>query len=123
MIKKIELQNFRNFKKIIFEFSPKITVIVGPNASGKTNVLESLYLLSTGKSFKAKVEEEMIGYDEDICRVDGEASGAESEMWKMRRSPSRRCAGRADSQQLRAVYCPERAAGCGGFLGVVVRAM
>lgn len=80
MIKKIELQNFRNFKKRVFEFSPEITVIIGPNASGKTNILESLYLLSTGKSFKAKVEEEMIGYDEDICRVNGKIFGAESEI-------------------------------------------
>ena len=77
MIKKIELQNFRNFKKIIFEFSPKITVIVGPNASGKTNVLESLHLLSTGKSFKAKLEEEVIQYDADIGRVEGVVVGEE----------------------------------------------
>ncbi|MEK7117236.1 MAG: AAA family ATPase, partial [Patescibacteria group bacterium] len=50
-IRKIQLFDFRNIKKSIFEFSEGITVIVGPNASGKTNILESLFLLSSGKSF------------------------------------------------------------------------
>lgn len=69
VIKNIYLTDFRNFKKKEFKFSDGITVIVGPNASGKTNVLESLFLLSSGKSFKAKIEEEMVAYDKDIARV------------------------------------------------------
>ena len=68
---KIHLSNFRNIEDKLFEFSPKITVIVGPNASGKTNMLESLFLLSAGKSFRARIEEEMINYDEEISRVKG----------------------------------------------------
>jgi DNA replication and repair protein RecF len=69
VIQKIRLQNFRNFSSKNIVFSDKITVIVGPNASGKTNILESLNLLSTGKSFKAKLEVEMIKYGEDLARV------------------------------------------------------
>lgn len=65
------LSGFRNFKKKGLEFSEKTTVIVGPNASGKTNILESLFLLSTGKSFKAKIEEEMVNYDKDLGRIKG----------------------------------------------------
>lgn len=68
---KIHLSNFRNFKDREFEFSEKTTVVVGPNASGKTNLLESLFLLSTGKSLRAGVEEEMINYEEEIARVKG----------------------------------------------------
>lgn len=71
MILKIRLTDFRNFKNRLFEFSPDTTVIIGPNASGKTNILESLFLLSTGKSFHAKIEEEMINYDKDLARVKG----------------------------------------------------
>jgi len=71
MIKKIQLINFRNFKKNTFTFSDKVTVIVGPNGVGKTNILESLFLLSTGKSFKAKLEEEMINHDQVFARVLG----------------------------------------------------
>jgi DNA replication and repair protein RecF len=79
MIKKIKLNNFRNFKSKEVEFSDGITLIQGQNASGKTNILESLYLLSTGKSFKARVEEEMVNHDKDICRVSGIALNQNSE--------------------------------------------
>ena len=60
LINKLALNNFRNFSKKHFEFGKGVNVIVGPNAIGKTNILESIYLLSTGKSFKARLEEEMI---------------------------------------------------------------
>lgn len=70
-ISKITLQNFRNFKSKRLEFSSGATIIVGPNASGKTNILEALYLLSTGKSFRARVEEEMIKYSSQIARIEG----------------------------------------------------
>jgi len=79
-IRKIQLSDFRNFKKKEFEFSDGITVIVGPNASGKTNVLESLFLLSTGKSFHARIEEEMICYNKSIASVTGKASGTRLEV-------------------------------------------
>ena len=70
-IRKIQLFDFRNIKKSTFEFSEGVTVIVGPNASGKTNILESLFLLSTGKSFHARIEEEMVNYNAEIGRVTG----------------------------------------------------
>lgn len=69
MIQKIHLQNFRNFSSKTFEFDKKVTVIIGPNAAGKTNLLESIFLLSTGKSFKANLEDEMINQDEKFARV------------------------------------------------------
>lgn len=71
LLKKLTISNFRNFKSKTFSISSKTTIIVGPNASGKTNIMESLFLLSTGKSFKARVEEEMISYSEEIARVKG----------------------------------------------------
>lgn len=70
-ISKVKLTNFRNFKEKLFEFFPGTTVIVGPNASGKTNILEAIHLLSTGKSFKARIEEEMINYKAELSRVKG----------------------------------------------------
>ena len=71
MISKLRLKDFRNIKSKLLEFSNGITVIVGPNASGKTNILESIFLLSTGKSFRAHLEEEMVNYDTDISRIKG----------------------------------------------------
>ncbi|MDO8503949.1 MAG: DNA replication and repair protein RecF [bacterium] len=77
LINNISLQNFRSFQKKSFEFDEKTTVIVGPNASGKTNILEAIYLLSTGKSFRAGREEEMIRNGDDVGRVMGLVVGSE----------------------------------------------
>ena len=71
MVQKLKLSDFRNFREKEIGFSPEITVIIGPNASGKTNILEGLFLLATGKSFHARLEEEMIGYQAEIARVRG----------------------------------------------------
>ncbi|MDO8452331.1 MAG: AAA family ATPase, partial [bacterium] len=69
-IKSLTLQNFRNFEKKSFEFEP-LTVIVGPNAVGKTNTLEAIHLLSSGRSFRANVEQEMIMEEKEVAHVDG----------------------------------------------------
>jgi len=70
-VSKLRLNHFRNFKSRLLELPSGISVIVGPNASGKTNILEGLYLLSTGKSFRAKIEEEMVNYDSEVARAKG----------------------------------------------------
>src|SRR4030042_4874197 len=75
MIKKLALDSFRNFGSKTVKFSDKVTLIIGPNASGKTNIIEGIFLLSTGRSFKARVEEEMINYGKDLARVKGLTSG------------------------------------------------
>jgi len=77
MILNLKLTSFRNFKKKIIDFSPEVTLIVGPNAAGKTNILEAISLLSTGRSFKAKVEEEMIRYANNLARVSGKIKDGE----------------------------------------------
>jgi DNA replication and repair protein RecF len=71
IINSLSLQNFRNYSKQEFEFTSGTTLLVGPNASGKTNLLEAIYLLATGKSFRAGVEREMISYGKEIARVQG----------------------------------------------------
>ena len=69
MIHKLNLSNFRNFKKKEIEFLEGINVINAENATGKTNILEAIVFLSTGKSFKARKEEECIKYDAEIARI------------------------------------------------------
>lgn len=69
MVSSLKLQDFRSFAKKNLKFSPGVTVIVGDNASGKTNILEALHLCASGKSFRARREEEMIRYEADIGRV------------------------------------------------------
>lgn len=78
ILSSLTLQNFRNFKKRSFEFLPGVTVIVGPNTSGKTNILEAIYFLATGKSSRAEVEKEVIAWGEEIARVSAEVENTQA---------------------------------------------
>ncbi len=72
VLRLIALRNFRNYLQKEIFFSDDRNLIVGPNASGKTNILEGIYLLATGKSFRVKgIESEMIRYGEEIADVEG----------------------------------------------------
>lgn len=64
MISRLTLTNFRSYRLFTAEFSPSATVIVGPNGSGKTNILEALYVLATTKSFRAK-DTELVTHNSD----------------------------------------------------------
>lgn len=68
-ISKLSLQHFRSYTQHTFSFDPALTVIIGPNTAGKSNVMESLYLLATGKSFRAEKDNQMVQFGEDIGRV------------------------------------------------------
>lgn len=63
-ITQLYLKNFRNYKEISLKFNKNLNVIFGENAQGKTNLLESIYLSSIGKSFKPVTEKEMIFFGE-----------------------------------------------------------
>lgn len=69
LLKEIELQNFRNYSRHKFDFTSNLNLIIGPNAIGKTNLLEAIFLLASRKSFRAKKEEEMVRKDQEIARV------------------------------------------------------
>lgn len=49
----------------------KVTVVVGENGSGKSNLMEAIYLLAAGKSFRADRDNEMVAYDQDFAKVKG----------------------------------------------------
>nr|MBI5455533.1 AAA family ATPase [Candidatus Levybacteria bacterium] len=68
MLKSISLQNFRSYEKQEFSFG-NTTLIVGPNTSGKTNLIEGIYLLSNGKSFRTDKDIQMIRFGKEIGRV------------------------------------------------------
>lgn len=69
-IKKIQLNNFRNYKKQEIELSKEINLFFGDNAQGKTNILESIFLCAIGKSFRAKKEKELINLDEKYATIE-----------------------------------------------------
>ena len=70
---KLILEQFRNHQKLEIDFdaAEPLTYIVGPNAQGKTNILEAIYLLALTKSFRGVKPEEMIGWDFEFARVQG----------------------------------------------------
>ena len=78
-IKKIELKNFRNYKNQKLELNKNVNVLYGENAQGKTNIIESIFLCSMGKSFRAKKDKEMIKLDEDSCSVEVEYEKSDRE--------------------------------------------
>jgi len=54
MITDIHLQNFRSYKDNSFDISPGVNIIIGQNGSGKTNLLESIMMITKGSSYRAK---------------------------------------------------------------------
>ena len=78
-VKKIELKNFRNYKNQKLELNKNVNVLYGENAQGKTNIIESIFLCSMGKSFRAKKDKEMIKLDEDSCSVEVEYEKSDRE--------------------------------------------
>jgi DNA replication and repair protein RecF len=75
-IQGLELTNFRSYERAAFELHPDVTLVVGPNASGKTNLLESLYVLASTKSFRAK-DRDLIRHDQDHFRLVARGEDAE----------------------------------------------
>ena len=70
-LKSLQLTNFRNYKAGKFSFSPTTNLVIGANAVGKTNLLESIYLLNSGSSFKAEVASQMINWEADFGVIEG----------------------------------------------------
>ena len=62
IVRRIALNGWRNYAFATAEFSPGTNVITGENAQGKTNLLEAVYLLTGGKSFRTRFDKELIGF-------------------------------------------------------------
>ncbi|HEX7018230.1 MAG TPA: DNA replication and repair protein RecF [Patescibacteria group bacterium] len=78
MIQSLALQHFRIYSSKTFTFSQPTTVIVGPNAIGKTSILEAISLLSTGHSFRADRVEEMIAFEQELGRIKSKVRSVKS---------------------------------------------
>lgn len=69
-IKKVKLENFRNYENIQIDFSKDFNLIYGNNAQGKTNILESIYLSSIGRSFQTNKDKELIKIGKDKAKIE-----------------------------------------------------
>jgi len=70
MIDSLRLQNYRSYKDDSFEFDKGVNIVVGPNASGKTNLLEGVLVLCRGNSYRA-ADVELVKFDKPWARLDG----------------------------------------------------
>ena len=76
-LKKIKLANFRNHTKLEINFNGEAFLIYGANGSGKSNVLEAIYLMSTTKSLRTRYDREMISHDREHLAIELEIESEE----------------------------------------------
>ena len=69
MISELKLNNFRCFETSSIKLSPGINFFYGPNGSGKTSILEAIYMCSSGKSFKSSNIKSLISFDQDYFNI------------------------------------------------------
>lgn len=71
-IRKIILYNFRNHQTLNLTFNKNLVILTGKNATGKTNILEAIYFLSTGTSFRTHKTEALISIGSDFLKINSE---------------------------------------------------
>jgi DNA replication and repair protein RecF len=85
----LRLSHFRNYPSMEVEFHPQLNLFLGSNAQGKTNVLEAIYCLSTTRSFRAAVDDEMIQFEQEAAAIESvlqREEGQEQIRLEMRKS-------------------------------------
>ena len=70
-LQELSLRSFRNYGEVRLEFDPGVNLIVGDNAQGKTNLLEAISYLGSGKSFRAQKTSEMVRFGDDFAEIQG----------------------------------------------------
>jgi DNA replication and repair protein RecF len=73
LVERLSLAGFRSYATLEVEFPAGPQVIVGPNAAGKTNLLEALVLLGSGRSHRAATDAELIRWGDDFARLEAAA--------------------------------------------------
>lgn len=68
-IEHLALSDYRNYETLELTFSPEINVFIGENAQGKTNIMESLYVLSMAKSHRTTNDKELIRWDAEYGKI------------------------------------------------------
>ncbi len=76
-VETLSLRGFRNYAEATLSFDEGINLICGPNAQGKTNMLEAIYMLTGGRSFRTRFDREMIGFDSPTAEIKAEIFASE----------------------------------------------
>ncbi|MDD4764659.1 MAG: DNA replication/repair protein RecF [Atribacterota bacterium] len=76
-VKKIRLINFRNILDLSVDFDNSLNIFIGNNAQGKTNLVESIFTLMKGKSYRTTNDENLINWNENKSYILGEVQKKE----------------------------------------------
>ena len=68
-IQRVILKNYRNYRDLNIQLNKGINIFYGQNAQGKTNIIESICLASTGKSHRTQKDAELINWNSEDSRV------------------------------------------------------
>lgn len=79
-LNKLALTNYRNYQELVLEFPNRLNIFLGENAQGKTNLLESIYVLALTRSHRTNSEQELIGWQEDFAQIKGRISRRTSQL-------------------------------------------
>jgi DNA replication and repair protein RecF len=71
-LKHLKLNNFTNYNELVYETDTFLNLIVGDNAQGKTNLLDAIYYLSNGSSYRYQQDQQLIKWDADFFTVNAE---------------------------------------------------
>lgn len=71
-INSLSLRNFRNYESLDISFNPSRNIIVGENAQGKTNLVESVYMCSFARSFRTSNSTDLVMFGKDMCLISAE---------------------------------------------------
>ncbi len=83
MISDIRLQHFRSYNDAAFEFGPAVNIIVGPNGSGKTNLLEALLVVAQGSSYRVS-DSDLLQFGAEWTRIDAHTNDSALRTMKLR---------------------------------------
>jgi len=68
-LERVLCRNFRNFEELMIDLNPNLNIFLGANGQGKTNFLESIYLMATANSHRSSITSEMINWDKEKALV------------------------------------------------------
>ena len=78
-LNRIQLRDFRNYSTLDLDFDPGVNLIVGDNAQGKTNILEAVAYLGSGKAFRTQKNAELVRLGADFAEISGDIYSQERE--------------------------------------------